>query len=314
MHQRARLAQGGAGQLLRVGRVAACGVVVHAGQPARELRLQRDGLEVMALDVVELAGEAQPLTQDRQLRRRAPGLLQTQRHVPDPDRRDDDPRARGDHHGADDRQPGGLPGALVGVGPPRPRPRRTSRRRPRSPAGARAGRCRWPRRWPPCRTGAPRPARRRSTTRTHPRGRARQRRRRRRGRRPACGDPARPCPRAPAATARSRPPRARPRPRASRPGRARARPARRPGAAPGARPSRPTTIPCTDAAGRAEPRRRRCLPPVPAPGNHCSPAVMTGARDPMTAGHYRTGEPSATVKACDDTSTRSTARHSDASS
>ena len=168
LHQRARLAQRGAGQLLRVGGVAARGVVVHADQPAGELGLQRDRLEVMALHVVQLAGEAQPLAQDRQLRRGAAGLVEAQRHVPDPDRREDDPRARGDHHAAHDRQPDGLPGALVGEARRPPRPRRTARRRPRPAAGARARRCRSPHRWPPSRTGAPRPATRRSTTQTAP--------------------------------------------------------------------------------------------------------------------------------------------------
>ena len=59
-------------------------LVVDAGQPRGELRLQRDRLQLVALDVVQVAREAQPLAQHRDLAGLRARLVQPQRDVPDP--------------------------------------------------------------------------------------------------------------------------------------------------------------------------------------------------------------------------------------
>ena len=69
LDQLARLAQRLERQRVGVARVAAGELVVDPDQPRRELRLERDRLQLVALDVVQVAGEAQPLAQHGDLGR-----------------------------------------------------------------------------------------------------------------------------------------------------------------------------------------------------------------------------------------------------
>ena len=87
-------------------------------QALGELGLECDDLQVVALDVVQVGGEAQPLAGDGEVRGLPPGVVEALHQSPEPDRGDD--HAGGDH--APDEEADGRVGGPRGILEDRRRP------------------------------------------------------------------------------------------------------------------------------------------------------------------------------------------------